>query len=513
MIKQTIPCPEKSFKRGTKSLITPKLVAALDRCQLSIRDSVYILHAVVEALGLNSDDFPINKSSIQRVRTQARKSRAEAIKTDFQNNLPDVVTIHWDGKLLPGLDVRSSKEERLPIIASFDDREQLLAVPKLETSNTGRFSGACAILEQTLERKLLLFACRHHIYELVLKAVFETKVKHITSSLDIPIFKKLRDNWKNINTDNIESPLNFVEAHIAKTNITSLLTFYKTELEKSFVRDDYRELVELCVVFLGGDTENKLKLRPPGALHQARWMARAIYSIKICLLQSQLKITAKDKNALQDVCLFIVTLYTKPWLGCTMAVKAPNQDLSFLKALKEYEKVDATSSKASISKFIHHLWYLCEETVMLSLFDEEVDTKTKTKMINNLNRDESSDSSKRYVPSKEDITQNLFDMTLDDFVTQRSKRFLSRLQIDDSFLREDVSSWGDNLAFLGARRRLSRLKVVNDTAERAVKLMQDFNGLITAEEEQKQFLLRCVQEHRNLYPDCKKTTLKRSYPN
>ncbi|XP_074115095.1 uncharacterized protein LOC141537816, partial [Cotesia typhae] len=138
---------------------------------------------------------------------------------------------------------------------------------------------------------------------------------------------------------------------------------------------------------------------------------------------------------------------------------------------------------------------------MLSLFDEEVDTKTKTKMINNLNRDESSDSSKRYVPSKEDITQNLFDMTLDDFVTQRSKRFLSRLQIDDSFLREDVSSWGDNLAFLEARRRLSRLKVENDTAERAVKLMQDFNGLITAEEDQKQFLLRCVQEHRNLYPD------------
>jgi len=56
------------------------------------------------------------------------------------------------------------------------------------------------------------------------------------------------------------------------------------------------------------------------------------------------------------------------------------------------------------------------------------------------------------------------------------------------------------------------LRVVNDTAERAVKLMHDFNGLITTEEEQKQFLLRCVQEHRKLYPDCKKTTLKRSYP-
>jgi len=429
-----------SSKRGRKKLITPKLVAALDRCQLSIRDSVYILHAVVEALGLSSDDFPINKSSIQRIRTQMRKSRAEAIKTDFQNNVPDVVTVHWDGKLLPGLNVRVSKEERLPIIVSFDDKEQLLAVPKLESSsgkhqskavstalcdwdlnnkvqimccdttssNTGRYNGACALLEHTLERELLLFACRHHVYELVLKTVFETKIKHITNSADIPLFKKFRDNWKNIDSNKIELCLDFVKEYVAETNITSLIMFYKAELEKSFIRDDYRELVELCVVFLGGDTNKKIKIRPPGAMHQARWMARAIYSLKICLLQSQVRMIVKDKRALQDVCLFIVTLYVKPWLECTVAIKAPNQDLYFLKALKEYEKVDTTVSKAALSKFSHHLWYLCEETVILSLFDNEVDNQTKMKMIENLDRDKRSDVGKRYIPSKEEMSQTLF---------------------------------------------------------------------------------------------------------
>ena len=75
-----------------------------------------------------------------------------------------------------------------------------------------------------------------------------------------------------------------------------------------------------------------------------------------------------------------------------------------------------------------------------------------------------------------------------------------------------MSSWHDNAAFMEAKRRVRCLKVINDTAERAVKLIQDFHGLITAEEEQKQFLLRCVQEHKNLYPDCKKNTLKRKYP-
>lgn len=67
------------------------------------------------------------------------------------------------------------------------------------------------------------------------------------------------------------------------------------------MRDAYREMVELSLIYLGGDSENKLKIRPPGAMHQARWMARAIYALKMCLLQDQLKISVKDKRALQDV--------------------------------------------------------------------------------------------------------------------------------------------------------------------------------------------------------------------
>lgn len=97
-------------------------------------------------------------------------------------------------------------------------------------------------------------------------------------------------------------------------------------------------------------------------------------------------------------------------------------------------------------------------------------------------------------------------------MSERSKTLLSRLQIDDSFLEINVSYWENNPAYVEAHRKIRHLKVVNDTAERAVKLIHDFHGFITAEEEQKQFLLRCVQEHRKLYPNCKKQTLKRMYP-
>lgn len=436
---QTV-CSATITKRGRRDFISPKLVAALDRCQLSIRDSVYILQAVVEALDLSCEDFPINKSSIQRIRTKTRKDRAESIKSDFHNNMPEMVTIHWDGKLLPGLDVRSFKEERLPILISFGGKEQLLAVPKLESSsgqnqaeavlnalydwnlddkvqimccdttasNTGRMKGACILLEQKLDRELLLFACRHHVYELVLKCVFETKIQQVTTSPDIPMFKKFRDNWKNINPAAIETCTDIVKQHFSDVTIEELLTFYNQELQKTIVRDDYRELVELSITFLGGDKEKKIKIRPPGAMHQARWMARAIYSLKICLLQSQLKISAKDKRALQDVCLFIAVVYVKPWLGCSVLVKAPNQDLCFLKKLKEYETVDKFISKAALSKFSQHLWYLSEEITVLSLFDDEVSEQTKENIVVNLQRESFYDSGKRYIPSKEDMSDYLY---------------------------------------------------------------------------------------------------------
>ncbi|GBM15865.1 hypothetical protein AVEN_260139-1 [Araneus ventricosus] len=110
------PRTSKSVMR--KDFITPKLVAALDRCQLSMRDSVFILEATIDALGCNIDEFLVSKSSIERIRTEKRKERVGNIRIDFQNEIPDVVTLHWDGKLLPAVSARKSKE-RLPIVISF----------------------------------------------------------------------------------------------------------------------------------------------------------------------------------------------------------------------------------------------------------------------------------------------------------------------------------------------------------------------------------------------------------
>jgi len=51
------------------------------------------------------------------------------------------------------------------------------------------------------------------------------------------------------------------------------------------------------------------------------------------------------------------------------------------------------------------------------------------------------------------------------------------------------------------------MKVVNDSAERAIALMQQYKSSLTKNEEQKQFLLCLVEKQRKQYPTCAKSAL------
>lgn len=98
--------------------------------------------------------------------------------------------------------------DRLPVIVTSEDIEQLLGIQKIEAgmgrqqaagiyellndwvltdkikalccdttaSNTGHLKDACIILEQMLERDLLYLPCRHHIFEIILKSIFDEKI-------------------------------------------------------------------------------------------------------------------------------------------------------------------------------------------------------------------------------------------------------------------------------------------------------------------------------------------------
>lgn len=50
-----------------------------------------------------------------------------------------------------------------------------------------------------------------------------------------------------------------------------------------------------------------------------------------------------------------------------------------------------------------------------------------------------------------------------------------------------------------AKRRIQSLEVVNDNAERGIALIKTYNSKLSTDENQKQFILQLVEEHRKMY--------------
>lgn len=294
--------------------------------------------------------------------------------------------MHWDGKLLPNL-LKREVLDRLPIVLKNGDIEQLLGVPELEdgtgmsqaraiydvlndgglsdkvkavycdttASNLGRINGAAIQLERMLERDLLYFPCRHHIYELILRSAFEAKIP-ATSGPNILLFKRFQSAWNQLDKTKYKTGKdNENLENIISSHVDSINCFVKEKLKTKQPRDDYKELLKLTKVFIGQVPANEVKFRFPGAFHHARWMAKAIYCLKIYLFREEFKLTVTEEKSLSEICTFIVIIYVKAWFTTPHAPQAPNHDLQFMKKLHNYKSIDVKISQETVKKFKNHL--------------------------------------------------------------------------------------------------------------------------------------------------------------
>lgn len=74
-------------KRGRKSFITARLVAALDNAKVSSGMAVHILIAAAEALGHRVEELVINRSTIHRLRQENRIKESKEISSGFTDNV------------------------------------------------------------------------------------------------------------------------------------------------------------------------------------------------------------------------------------------------------------------------------------------------------------------------------------------------------------------------------------------------------------------------------------------
>ncbi|XP_049308429.1 uncharacterized protein LOC125777466 [Bactrocera dorsalis] len=379
-------------------------------------------------------------------------------------------------------------------------------------TNTGKRNGAGMLLEQKLKRSLLCLPCRHHIAEIILRAVFEIYFGK-SCGPEVAIFERFSREWNTFNLkdlsigimdEEVRRALNTEECEANKE-------FWIKNIAKDHIRHDYKELLQLMFIFLGGSTPN-FSFRALGATSHARFMSKAIYALKMFALQKQFKMSSSHLNGFRNVCIFLVRLYIPYWFRTTNAVEAPNLDLQLIKNIAGY--YDPKISLALLDKMKKHLWYLSEEAVGLAFFDSNVDLNVKRKMVEALALEkefESNDDNGVYL--RKNVNASIEEMKafiskdLSCFVTQRTRNIFSRLEIDVKFFNLDPSNWCENAEYLKGVQILKNVTAVNDSAERKVKLITDFNRPLTHSEEDKQYLLHIVENYRQKFPSYTKTSL------
>lgn len=122
--------PQIPTKRVKIDILTPELISALDRANVSSRNAVFIIAPVLSSLGINVEATTLSHRTIHRTRMLLRKDIAVGLKDNFKTH--DKYVVHWDGKILS--DIAESKfVDRLPILLTGLGTEQLLGVPKMSS--------------------------------------------------------------------------------------------------------------------------------------------------------------------------------------------------------------------------------------------------------------------------------------------------------------------------------------------------------------------------------------------
>ena len=287
-------------------------------------------------------------------------------------------------------------------------------------------------------------------------------------------------------------------------------------LSKPFLRGDYRELVELSLLYLNHGTQHFCGLMQPGALHKARWMAKILFSLKIVLLGPQLEslpkgtvLVSQTLKKITQFAQFVVFCYVPWWIKCAVASDAPLNDLQLFKSISSYKEIDKPLALAALKALGNHTWYLTEDLVSLSFFSDSVDNKVKENMVSRLltfpvsSECVSRNGTDFGKPNLPRVSSDPIFLELSAFVGQDTWTFFNLLKLDTSFLSHPVTDWIGLDSYKEAKIIIDNLSVVNDAAERNVKLSSDFLS-VAKKENIFQTTLQIVENNRNAVPKQRK---------
>ncbi|KAG0703610.1 hypothetical protein GWK47_024830 [Chionoecetes opilio] len=221
----------------------------------------------------------------------------------------------------------------------------------------------------------------------------------------------------------------------------------------------------------------------------ARWMAKAIYAVKIMLFHDQLEMSRRELAGIRRVAFFVTMVYAKYWNEAMIPSYAAKNDLDFITDVKRI----CDDGVASVAERAMRRHLLSENLIGLAIFDDRISPEQKAEMVEGMKRPSTTKNPQR-PESKTPINLN---RPLSAFCSVRSMQVLKSLLggQQPTFLELSPETWNTDSFFKCAKKRAGVLKVTNDLAERGIALIQRFLGNRTKDERQTQFLLKLARLH------------------
>lgn len=172
-------------------------------------------------------------------------------------------------------------------------------------------------------------------------------------------------------------------------------------------------------------------------------------------------------------------------------------------SLKDFYNTKKSNLKSlKLEKLLRHLWYLHKQLACLSLFDPEVTREDKLKIVQSLKNGKSVPTEDKRLNIKKKDFDSLAEKQISDIVSKESLFIFTSFGLSHKFIENDPECWDTDPDYKECLKTFSCLKAVNDTAERGVALIQKYNDCLTRDEDQRQYILQIVHEHRKNYPSC-----------
>ena len=403
-------------RRNLAKVLSP----SASRMKLSVRQSLVCASDMIRVGKGKVSNFAISKTTFQRQRKAGEAELAAKLMSMFLNN-PNLkyIVVHWDGKKVKYMDGKI--EERIVLILQVVNSgmpPQFVGAPMVATasgknmkdvivqylskygladesltgikvigmgfdttaSNTGHLNGAAALLENELKKALIWFGCRHHVAELHIGWADDAVRAQAAPGGADTMFKKFANYFDVLDLNNLSMwEGNEADQPAGATCVTwfthqaIVVKEFAQELNESeeWIREDYQELNELLIIYFGGTVrrsggnrdpyDHAWTMKRPGAVSHARFIAKAIYLIKINMTSHQLPmhvLTADQKFLVERVSKFVLFIYGKYFLQSMIPSSAPHLDLEFWESVYHFSADDPDLVLSVLQSIYRHMWYL-----------------------------------------------------------------------------------------------------------------------------------------------------------